>query len=426
MIYSLAQINDLYDQANYAGVVNFTNSINSDDPDFFSKGKYRLSALIKLERLTDAYELLCNLKSINSSDRWLIFLNFDYLHSNGNSEDALNLMLDFVDSNLNDYEAVNLLLKVASWLARFDVIQKYSRYRFEKYQCDYLISNSSITIVLQVYVKTDTLRELFEDLLKARLVGNYKLLIIKDHPKSNDLLDKSRAVDDLIYEFYKNLQAKFSEVRFVVNKENKGTSPTCLLGINLACRDSETSHVIFLEDDCRLSVNVFEWFNYAFANLLSDSHPFVGGESVHFNDLSSVVGGSLMHKIVNSPKIPDYEDKYLEVDFVPSTCFAFEAKRWSEFYLFRGMPEGPETLNTYVKSHSYKCNLPVIPRVNDHGMMHEDGYSMLTLDGDVKEIKRPYIISSAKVAEFSPLLVDKDNFFKATCMFDKDFVDLFF
>jgi hypothetical protein len=181
-----------------------------------------------------------------------------------------------------------------------------------------------------------------------------------------------------------------------------------------------------LEDDCRISHNAFLWFSYAFERLLSDEVLFIGGESIFFNNKLLTHDSALISDVMNSDRLTDYEDKYLEVDFVPSTCFALVASNWTKFYKFRGLPQGPESLNYFLKSLGGKCVLPVGPRVNDIGMRHSDGYSMTTLSGKVKEDKNFYLISNLFVEEFSPLNVDRDNFYKATCLLEPHAIDKFF
>jgi hypothetical protein len=422
----LQNIKSSYVATDYDQVILLTDDISFDDGFYFEIGKYRLSALISKNLLNQAGTLIDKLNNIKSNDRWLIFLRFNFLKSNGNASEALALICSYVDDHPHDIEAVNILLTHASKMLEFSTVSKYSPLRFGHHAVNFPANSNKTIIVIQTYVKADTLRVLFEDLLQCEINGGYKLLVVKDYPKNESLIEKSNAVDNLICSYYSRLSDKFGDVRYVKNSKNSGTSPTCLRGINSALEDQSISNVIFIEDDCRISKYAFLWFDFAFSSLVSESTPFVGGESIFFNNLTQDANERVVDRIKKSQRLVQLENKYIEVDFVPSTCFGLKSKSWAEYFMYRGMPEGPETLNSYLMLNNRKCLMPVVPRLNDLGMFHEDGYSMMTLKGNVKEIKRPYLMSQSSVDAFEYLHEEQNDLYKATCLLEEEFVNILF
>jgi hypothetical protein len=426
MVNVLLEVKKSHASADFLSVIKLTDLISIEDDYFFEVGKYRLSALIDLKMFDLVPDIISELNSINRHDKWLVLLNFSYFNAINNHDKALKILRKFVDGNIEDIEAVDLLLKQAANLRDFEIINSYYKLRFNHFGLDSTNVDKSTTIVIQSYVKFDTLKDLLDDLLNANLTDNIKLLIIKDFPKNDNSKSKSSKVDDIYYEYYPRLIEKFCDVRFIKNLKNMGTAPTCIKAINLACKDGDASNIIFLEDDCRLSPDFMSWFDFAFDNLLSDDFPFVGGESVLFNDITQSANKNAKNLIKSSSKLLTLEDKYMKIDFVPSTCFAFKTSVWKEYFVYRGMPEGPETLNKYMQSKHRFCLIPIVPRVNDVGMQHEDGYSMLVLNGKVKESKMHYLISSSPVKNFLPFDEEIDDLYNATCLFDVDLIDKYF
>lgn len=422
----LVAVQSSFRNSEYDHVLKITEDVDELHPNLSEICLYRLASLIELHQFSDAFNFLNSFDNqALANERWLVFLKVKLFTERGDLSLAKLTILNYVQKYPVDLEAVDLLLKISARDKDFEMLSNLAHLRYESRSLLIEAPKEYTAIVIQCYVKVDTLKLLFEDVLKALPFGNFKLIIVQDLPSNEKLLDKSLLVDNLIVSYLNKFSAKFDDVRYLKNTKNFGTSLTCLKALNAAYDDRSISNVIFFEDDCRVSANAFNWFSFAFCELLNDDVPFVGGESIFFNDLE-FSGNEFIERISKSNMLSMYEDSYIYVDFVPSTCFAFKSSSWPAYYKYRGMPEGPESLNSYLFSLSKKCVMPVVPRVNDHGMMHVDGYSVAVLSGAVKEVKNYYLLSSSLVSHFVEFKEDKDDFFMATCKFSEPLLSKFF
>ena len=80
--------------------------------------------------------------------------------------------------------------------------------------------------------------------------------------------------------------------------------------------------------------------------------------------------------------------------FMPSSCFATTRSKWSLFRNVRGETNGDVALCRTMIERDKKCIMPLVARVVDTGMLHDDGWSVYWHGkAGVREVKSTYLTS---------------------------------
>ena len=69
-------------------------------------------------------------------------------------------------------------------------------------------------------------------------------------------------------------------------------------------------------------------------------------------------------------------DRFVYLNFLPSSCFATNREKWAEFGRTRGMINGDRAVTDRCMAEGKVCFWPVIARCRDTGMHHPLGYSV--------------------------------------------------
>lgn len=255
-------------------------------------------------------------------------------------------------------------------------------------------------IVVQAFNKPDTLADLLNSLLRCRGHENFDLWIWTDNfagsLREQEFKTNYMSVRSLCETFCRLHAKDFRKLEFMNNDRNCGPYQTCQMAINAAFNDVDA--VIFTEDDTVFATDALEWFGNALANgiLEQDGNWAIAGESIFFDSRRNCVTDEFIEQSRKFAISRAYFNKFVRLQFLPSTCFATNAARWDEFGITRGLPIGDNHVNERCVREGKFCVFPVIPRVKDVGMLHPFGHSV-TIHGQdgVREIKRTYLMSDA-------------------------------
>jgi hypothetical protein len=257
----------------------------------------------------------------------------------------------------------------------------------------------SLTVIVQTFIKTDTLKELFASLLNCFLIEHVRLILWCDNPKGSrkeaehSLLQPK--VMRLLREFSACSGKAFRSVEIHENSQNFGTCKTCEIAFDYAFIDSD--FVIFVEDDVIFARDALAWFlGIRDSGILrKELYWAVAGESIFFDARNNKVQSALINEAIEIATTQDLVDQYTFHKFVPSTCFATTREKWQEFGKTRGQPTGDVDVCRRCEIEDKFCIFPIIPRVKDTGMLHDLGYSVMlhSKQGVVEHNKQTYLLS---------------------------------
>ena len=266
---------------------------------------------------------------------------------------------------------------------------------------------SPIAAVIQCFIKADTLRDTCESLLRCEGVADLDLIFWSDSPVGSRNQSRYTAlaaeVASYVDEFCKRSGGQFKSVTRYVNELNRGTCKTCELALNHAF--ASHPYVIFVEDDVIFARDALAWFDeMRRKNVLTDDQNWaIAGESIFFNarDLPIPDGWpAAMHKLALEERL---NVAYVANKFIPSTCFATTREKWAQFGQTRGQPLGDVDLCNRCQEEDRYAIFPVVPRVKDVGMLHDNGYSVsIHSKAGVSEVKNTYLMSDELLGEGQP------------------------
>ena len=257
---------------------------------------------------------------------------------------------------------------------------------------------SSTALVIQCFLKADTLRDLCHSLLRCDGIEALDLVFWLDSP----LGSRSEArfaplhaeVCATLDRFAAAHAARFRSVSRHQNPSNLGTCATCRAALDHAF--ALHPFVVFAEDDVIFARDAFAWFGAILRQGLLDDprHWAIAGESVFFDARDKPLPEGWPAAMACLAGEEGLAGHYVIHNFIPSTCFATTAAHWHRFGATRGQHYGDEDLCARCRDEDGWCVLPVVPRVKDVGMLHDLGHSVLihTRDG-VQERKNTYLMS---------------------------------
>lgn len=280
----------------------------------------------------------------------------------------------------------------------------------------------TITIIIQVFVKTKYLENLVNDLLEQiNLLSNkynFKILLWQDSlvgyfSKENDL--------DMITQFKKvnDLCQKLSEkkiIEFNKNDINRKPSKTCEIAINYSFNYYNTDYFILLEDDVEIFSNFLFFITYSLENLLTDTNIFVTGESIFFDTKENIITDKDINFNNNLISLFKLHESYTKFNFLPSTCFASDYHGWLKIKDIRGLviPDGPVECCKLFKNNNYYTIFPIVPVCADRGMLDDYGYSRLVHKNNISEFKSTYTYSNDRIEKIKPFIFNKAMLFERT------------
>lgn len=253
-------------------------------------------------------------------------------------------------------------------------------------------------LAIQAFVKEDTLRVLLDSLLRCEGLEAIDVVFFTDgvvnsrHP--DEYAMKLFSVEQRIQEFIDNQSHNFRSVRMSGSSLNLGPCRTCQVLMDQCFRIND--FCVLLEDDLVLSADTFLWFDWA-----RNSEVFkrpdiwaVAGESIYFDSRGNHIPREVKVGIRNYAIHNELSRFFTEENFIPSSCFGTSAEKWRQFSMTRGDVRGDVEVCRRCRDENKICIFPVVPRVKDDGMLHDDGFSVLLHSKEgVSEIKSTYLLA---------------------------------
>ena len=259
------------------------------------------------------------------------------------------------------------------------------------------MDRSRFALVIQCFVKLDTLTALCASLLECRGHDEIDVLFWCDSPVGNTRAPYAplqAKVYEFITGFARDQASDFASIEVKVNETNKGTCRTCEIAMTYALERHD--HAIFSEDDTTFAADALDWFKASIETeaFRSERVWAVAGESIFFNAQGKAVVDRVKADAIGIVEAENLIDKFIEVTFLPSTCFMTSVAKWKQFASTRGQPLGDMDVNARCQAEGRTCVMPVVPRVRDVGMLHDLGFSVSihTVAG-VNELKNTYLTS---------------------------------
>jgi len=253
------------------------------------------------------------------------------------------------------------------------------------------------SIAVQAFNKAESVLSTLDSIRRSSGSDRYHLVILQDACSGSADTEKYRSAwvhtTQAIEEWISRNRDHFVSVHFDQSDENNGPYRTAERLINRALESSE--FVIFSEDDVIFERDAIEWFERA------RTHPMflrpnvwaIAGESRFFdswrhNPSNADISRALA--LANSRKLID---KFVYLDFLPSSCFATTREKWGEFGGTRGTTRGDRAVVDRCLAEGKVCFWPVIARCRDVGMHHPLGYSVRWRGLNHTRFKNSYVVS---------------------------------
>ena len=265
----------------------------------------------------------------------------------------------------------------------------------------------SSAIVVQCFIKPDTLAGLCASLAACDGTRSFHLIFWTDQPGPGGNADRYRQqhqlVQALVTDFTREHRDRFASVTLLGNVDNQGTCATCQAALDHAF--SLHDFVVFTEDDTVFARDALSWFAALHDGGLLDQPDILAlaGESIYFDARRETLPPGYAASARQAAAARGLTADYVKLNFIPSTCFATTRAKWAVFGALRGQPRGDEDVCTLCREQNLHCIFPVAARVKDIGMLHEDGYSVRVLGpAGVREIKNTYLMADDLPPRASP------------------------
>jgi FkbM family methyltransferase len=256
----------------------------------------------------------------------------------------------------------------------------------------------TIAVVIQCFVKTDTLKQALEALLGCERSEDVDLILWHDgivgSRREHELTKSWEAVADYLKSFTQDNTNNFRSIEIHRNNRNLGTCKTCQIAMDHGFRYHD--FVVFAEDDVIFSRDALIWFSeLREAGMLDQEHIWaIAGESIYFDARHKTIDQTFIDRVRAAASEEQLVDKYTPMQFIPSSSFATSGRRWAEFGETRGQPLGDEDVCERCRNENRYCLFPIVPRAKDIGMLHDLGYSVtIHTKAGVKEIKQTYLLA---------------------------------
>ena len=266
---------------------------------------------------------------------------------------------------------------------------------------------NATALIIQCFIKADTLRDTCQSLLQCDLIEDLDLIFWSDSPSNSRNEGRythlAAEVASFLDEFCQLWGSRFKSVSRHVNETNYGTCKTCELALNFAF--ASWPFVIFVEDDVIFARDAIAWFDEMRRQevLNEDQNWAIAGESIFFNAREQTIPDewpAAMRKLAIEERL---NVAYVTNKFIPSTCFATTREKWAEFGQTRGQPLGDGDVCKRCQEEERYAIFPVVPRVKDVGMLHDNGYSVsIHSKSGVSEVKNTYLMSDELIGPDQP------------------------
>jgi hypothetical protein len=265
---------------------------------------------------------------------------------------------------------------------------------------------TQLSLVIQPYVKEDTLEAELRSLLRCPERKSATLVFFSDTPpgRNDDHARKNERVMRLLRDFRDARRHEFADVVLLRADRHLGPYRTCRAALDAAFE--LTDYAVFTEDDMLFATDALRWFSrmYESGVLDADENWAIAGESVFFNARNETPSEEHVAAARSATVTHGYYRKYLPLDFVPGTCFATTRAKWKLFGEMRGREMGDVEVCRLCKEQRKYCIFPVLPRVKDNGSFHPDSHSLAMVGEEqirARDPKNTYLWSDDLVDEVS-------------------------
>jgi hypothetical protein len=271
------------------------------------------------------------------------------------------------------------------------------------------------SIAVQAFNKADSILRTLDSIARSSGSDKYHLVILQDGCSGSNETEKYRAAwaqtTQALEAWISTNTDHFLSVRFDCSKENNGPYRTAERLIRQALENSES--VIFSEDDVIFERDAMEWFERALVHpmFLRPTVWAIAGESRFFDSNRHSPSDADVCRALEMAETRNLIDRFVYLDFLPSSCFATTRDKWTEFGDTRGTIRGDRAVVDRCLAEGKVCFWPVIARCRDIGMHHPLGYSVRWKGLRHAGFKNSYIVSgmlNGASTELSELTCEKD------------------
>jgi len=281
------------------------------------------------------------------------------------------------------------------------------------------------SIAIQAFNKSENVVGTLDSIARSSGSDKYHLVILQDGCSGSAETEKYRSdwaqTTQALEEWVSRNGDHFVSARFERSEENNGPYRSAERLVNRALETSES--VIFSEDDVIFERDAIEWFERAL------NHPMflrpnvwaIAGESKFFDSYRYLPPKADVCRALEVAQTRDLINRFVFLDFLPSSCFATTRDKWAEFGGTRGTTNGDVAVIERCRAEARLCFWPVIARCRDTGMHHPLGYSVRCKGLHHEVFKNTYVLSGMLKGASGELseIPDKDALFNEFTVFWK-------
>jgi hypothetical protein len=253
------------------------------------------------------------------------------------------------------------------------------------------------SIAVQAFNKAESVIGTLESIARSSSSDKYRLVILQDACSGSAETEKYRSTwaqtTQALEAWISRNKDYFVSVCFDRSKENNGPYRTAERLITRALESSKS--VIFSEDDVMFEHDAIEWFERALTHpmFLRPNVWAIAGESRFFDSHRHSPSATVVSHALELAESDKFIDKFVYLDFLPSSCFATTREKWAEFGATRGTTRGDRAVNDRCLAEGKVGFWPVIARCRDTGMHHPLGYSVRWRGLQHMGFKNSYVVS---------------------------------
>jgi hypothetical protein len=252
-------------------------------------------------------------------------------------------------------------------------------------------------IAVQAFNKAESIIGTLDSIVRSRGSADHHVFILQDECVGASDTEKYRAacVDTThaLESWISMNRHHFASVSFDRADQNNGPYQTAERLINRALEKSNS--VIFSEDDVVFERDAMQWFERALAHpmFLRENVWAIAGESRFFDSYRHKPSDADLSRALQVAQSQKLIDRFVYLDFLPSSCFATTRDKWAEFGQTRGTTRGDRAVVNRCLAEGKVCFWPVIARCRDTGMHHPLGYSVRWKGLQHTGFKNSYVVS---------------------------------
>jgi hypothetical protein len=252
-------------------------------------------------------------------------------------------------------------------------------------------------IAVQAFNKAESVVSTLDSIARSSGSDKYRLVILQDGCCGSHATEKYRLAwaqtTQAVEAWISRNKEHFVSVRFDRSEENNGPYRTAERLINRALESDES--VIFSEDDLLFERDAIEWFERALTHpmFLRPNVWAIAGESKFFDSHRHSPSDTVVSRALELAETHNLIDRFVYLDFLPSSCFATTRDKWAEFGETRGTTRGDRAVVDRCLAEGKMCFWPVIARCRDTGMHHPLGYSVRWRGVQHMGFKNSFVVS---------------------------------